>query len=97
MEKMFDRLIIMSKSTFTRYKQQNNTIPICISCGIPILVNKKYKRFRGRKMKFVCEICSKKEVIVFQYPISRNHDQNKFKKKENLSNWIHGVDSYTSQ
>jgi hypothetical protein len=65
-------LTIMTVHTFKTYKKINGTIPRCVSCGKTILVGDKMMRLVGsRKTKYVCEECSKKDVIVFQYPMSK--------------------------
>lgn len=74
----------MTIAVFMKYKKFNNTIPRCISCGKPILVNKWYETLKGRLVKYACYACAKKEVLVYQYPMSRNHDKNKFSKKEKI-------------
>lgn len=56
----------MSKNLWTRYKRHYGKIPKCISCGHIILVGEKAERMGGTK--YLCKECSKKDVVVYQYP-----------------------------
>lgn len=64
-------LTTMTLNAFLKYKENNKTIPRCVSCNKPILVGDKMTRLIGRKTKYLCEECSKKDTVVFQYPKSR--------------------------
>jgi len=78
-------LTIMTEQAFRRYKENYRITPRCISCGKSIVVGDKMMRFVGRQTKYVCEECSKKDVIVYQYPKSRNPYKKSFNK--NIWGW----------
>ena len=65
-------LRIMTTQIWKQYKRSHNEIPICVSCRTPILGGEKFLTFLGRQVKYCCETCSKKDVIVYQYPTRRN-------------------------
>ena len=73
-------LITLTLHAFQKYKKHNGTVPRCSSCGNPILVGDKMTRLVGRKTKYLCEECSKKDVVVFQYPKSK--PANRIKKED---------------
>jgi hypothetical protein len=95
MEKLFRMNIRM----FIAYKKVHNTVPICVSCGLHILVGDKIEICKGRLRKYICEACSKKDVLVYQYPLSRKRF--KGNKRNDIGsrhedNWIHKIQSTTS-
>ncbi len=95
MEKMFKMTIPL----FMRMKKLRG-IPICISCGLPILVGYKFQRAKGRLVKYICEECSKKDVLVYQFPISRKSYKGNRRNdtgSRHPDKWIHKIQSYTSQ
>jgi hypothetical protein len=103
---MKNNLRIMTIQIFQEYKKLNNTIPKCVSCGLPILVGFLFERLKGaRKTKYLCKECSEKDVCVYQYPMSkRQYDGNRkndtgsrHSEKKDFHKWIHGIAEYTSQ
>jgi DNA-directed RNA polymerase subunit RPC12/RpoP len=86
---------------FIQYKKVHNTVPICPSCGSHILVGEKIELCKGRLRKYFCKTCSKKDVLVYQYPTARkrfkgNHRNNVKSNYKNPDSWVHEIQSTTS-
>ena len=78
-----NHLRTMTTNIWQAYKRTHKTIPKCVSCGTVILVGEKFLTFLGRLVKYCCEKCSRKPVIVYQYPTRRTANKVEGLQKDN--------------
>lgn len=64
-------LKVMSRALWVRWKNLRHAIPSCVACGVPIMVGDRYVPINSSRRKFVCVECSRKDVLVYQYPMRR--------------------------